>query len=416
MNTSVELFPTESALKSAADIKDAHPARKHRGLWSFLTRTFVLGQLIVAEQFLGSAARAHDNDVAVDTADIASSASAGSGAAATALEGLASGDEVGTAGATDAAHAKAMAGAAPQAGASGIPSPGHAGADNAAESGPGTPVSVAAVALNGTDPGEADAGTGDPSDPVTPGYEPSPGGGDGNPGAGGGLEPIVLTPLEPVIELVDNVGGTVNDVLDTVETVVADVVETVQSIVAPTTEILTSTLGGTVDGVVEVATSTVDFAFDTVNAVLAPLPVVGEPLTVITGVVEDLTSTTLQTASTVATGAVAELGQTLNTVVADALPAVGNFVGSGVIPVLQAVVSSATDPDTLFEGGSYSDFNISLQSVEPVTGAVSDLGSAAGDVIEGAEDLLDLPSVLPVSTVASLVGDPLKGGLGDLFS
>lgn len=416
MSTTVELLQPE-----APDAPDGrsenNPDRKHRGLWSFLTRSFVLGQLIVAEQFFGAAARAAQSGDELTSGDVDGASSEGSGSGAAALSSGMAGDEAGAASAVNAQQAKILPGSAPQADGAGIPDAGTGGTDISGDAGGGHQgaggVEAAAAELQD----EGVIGDGGSPNGSGGGYGPGAG---GDPFDGGIINPVVDlvdTVGETVVEVVGDVGNLVHDVVGTVDVVVGDLLETVDGIVTPTVELVTDTLSVTVDTVASTAMHTVDIAFDAVNGILAPLPVVGEPLTAVTGIVEDVASTTLGTVTPLVSGTVDSLGQTANTIVSDVVPAVGNVVGSGVIPVLQGTVSSVTNPDTLFEGGRYSDFNISLQSVsDPITGAASTIGSAGDDLLDGAGTLLDVPDDTPLSGITNLLGDPLKGGLGDLFA
>ena len=364
MSASGELLQTDLGVESAADGKTSDPASKRRGLWSFLTRTFVLGQLIVAEQFFGAAARANDETEALASSDGRSSSSEGAaGGASSSLQAAAGLDESGVSADANANQAKILPGTGPQSAGPDVPGSGDRGSDMSADAGTGqaAPADDAPLEQASLDePGAIDPGAG-PSEP----------GGHG-PGPGTGTGPV----LDPVIDLVDNVGGTVNDVLDTVGGGVGDLL----------------------DGLGETVADLGPAVLTPVQQLVEGLPILGDPLADVTGKLEPLVSNTL--------GNVAEV-----------FPALGDAVGSGVVPVLKSVVSTVTNPDTLFDGGKYSDFNVTLQTAgESVTGTVTTVGSATSTLLDDATDILDLPNGSPLGAVATALNDPLKGGLGDLFS
>ena len=427
MSANVELLHSVVGQEPAARSGANDPGRKHRGLWSFLTRTFVLGQLIVAEHFFGNAARADDGGESLALGEGDAGSGGGASEAAAVLAAATASDESGAAAVANAQQAKTLAGAAPQAGGVGLPEAGARGGDMSADAagarqGASGDIAYEQASADGDDSGSSGGGGH---------YEPGPGGG----GDGGGYTDGGGTIIDPVIDIVDivdntivdvvdtvvdvvgNVGDVVNDVVGNVGDVVTDVVGAVPDILIPTVDLVTDTAIDVIDTLTQTVSTTAGAVFDAANGILGSVPIVGEPLTAVTGLVEDVASTTLDTASTAITGAVGTLGETVTTVVADVFPAASNIVGSGVIPVLQGVVSGVTNPDTLYEGGQYSDFNIALQSAsEPITGVVSNAGTAVDSLLDGVIDLVDLPVESPLHTVTNLLGDPLKGGLGELFS
>ncbi|MCC7252358.1 hypothetical protein [Hyphomicrobium sp.] len=129
-----------SILNMPADGAAADLARlnRRRGVGSFLTRSFYLGQLIVAQQFVSGAAQAKlTDDAPGDSADgTADTATAG---AATSLQGAGLSGEAGASSPAHAIAAKTMAGApvsvpvhdAPEAGASAVQDGVTAGGGNA---------------------------------------------------------------------------------------------------------------------------------------------------------------------------------------------------------------------------------------------------------------------------------------------
>lgn len=351
MSASVEFLQAASGSNPAADAKSCDPARKHRSLWSFLTRTFVLGQLLVAEHFFGTAARAHEANDALGTGDGTSLSAAEAGGGASVLGAAATGDEAGAPGAANAAQAKTLPGTLPQGYQQDLPGSGDTAADVAAATGAG-----------------AQAAGGSPEDATVADAGPGDGGTDG---VGHITDPVV----EPVIDLVGNVGDTVNDVLDTVG----------------------DTVGNLLDGLGETVGSLAPAVFAPVHELAKGLPIFGDPLAAITGQAEAVVSNTLGDVATV-------------------FPALGNVVGSGVIPDLKGAVSIATNPDRLFDNGKYSDFNITLQIAEPAGSALTTIGSATDTLFDSVADTLDLPTGPSVTVASSVLGDPLKGGLGDLFS
>lgn len=395
---SVELL-VDSDMKTVAESAPADPVRlnRHRGLWSFLTRSFYLGQMIVAQQFIGGTAQASlAEEASAGSQDAADASGTGGGSAAAMLQAAGGADESGGAAPTNTIQANTNAGAAPQgfdavdvrAGAGT-----EAGAQSLAGAAGGDAVAQAAgdeVASIGEDgaPGSGLPSEGGPLDPILPGAGNNP----------------IETITEPVLDLVNDLGQTTDQILDVVGETLGDVTDLVEV---------------TVDTVLAAVDETVDTVFQVLHSATGSLPLVGPVLAEVTAKLETIVSPTLDTVASVLTDTVDVVGDTVDTLTG-ALSSIG--LGSDVVPALTTTVSNIPNPDTLFSNGKYTDLNITLQSevVEPVGSVASTAVSSVTDAVFGAiDDLADGdngPLASLTSTLTSPLADITKGGLGDLFA
>jgi hypothetical protein len=383
----VDLF-VSSDFKASAEDGPADPARhnRHRGLRSFLTRAFFLGQIVAFEHFFGGKAQAGQASDDLGTSARDGDASGPHAGSAAALQATGGADETGATAPTNTIQATAGPGVQPPA-FDAVDVPSVAGAQAAA--GASSLGSGTVASATGGSASDSDAAI-----PQSPVIDP----------AEGGHNPIG-TITEPVLDLVDDLGQTVEQVLDSVEDVVDDVVALVDD---------------TVDTVVATVHETLDTLFDVLHTATSSLPLVGPVLGEVTAALENVVSPTLEAVTSTVTGVVDVVADTL-TDATDILPALGDVVGSGVIPAVTETVSNVLNPDTLFADGKYTDLNITLQSeiVEPVGGVVSTAVSVTETLLGGIEDLATGdhgPAGDLAFGVTSLINDTTKGGLAELFS
>lgn len=387
--------------KAALDERSAESVRqnRHRGLRSFLTRSFFLGQIIAFEQFVSGKAQASPSDdpAAGNASDSDTSGANAGGAAAAALPAAGAAEETGVAIPVDTVQAMAGPGV-PLPALNAVDVPSVSGAQAAADHAAG-PASLGGDTL-------ASIADDAPTSPESPISESPPLGGapvDTLP-PGAGSNPVG-TVTEPVLDLVSGIGETTEGLLDTVGETVGDVVELVDV---------------TVDTVVEVVHETVATLFDVLHSATSSLPLVGPVLGGVTATLETVVSPTLETVTSTLTGVVDVVTDTLSDA-AHIFPALGDVVGSGVIPALTETVSGVLNPDALFAEGKYTDLNITLQSdiVQPVGGVVSTVVSVTDTLLGGLDDLAT-DDLGPVGDLAfgltGLLNDTTKGGLAELFS
>lgn len=462
MTSTAEFFQVNSnAVRDVAEgVNRLDPTRlnRQRSLWSFLTRAFFLGQVIVAEQFIAGGAQAsHGDDVSnVNHHDGADSSGAGNGSAAS-LPGSLMPDDPNTAGAATSSAASLGAQALPPgAELAGLPSVSPGAVDGVAagvaNAGAGILMETKAVEA-GSDAVLSDPVTGfesplpgDGGHGIDIGIGTGPGGIDVGIGAGpidvglgvdldhgiaidlgvGNLLDLDLNvPLNvsgltnPVFDLLDNTVVTttalVNGALDGLSSlpVLGDVLGTVHDLGGS----VISTAAPLLDGAISIADTAFDLVDHTVDTVVSPI------VSTTLQTVGDVGGSVLAAASPVLGGASSALNGLADTAesVTGSLPIVGDIVGSsGVISLATSTVSAVSNPDTLFEGGKYTDFNISLQADVPETvgGAAQSAASAADSVLDGVIDIAtghEHDSGHGLGVVSHLT-DAVKGGLGDLFA
>ncbi len=436
---------------------ETDPSRlnRHRGMWSFLTRFFYLGQIFVVHQFLNSTAHAaqtadEDGDRTSPDSDPSGSTN---GFAAT-LAGIVGGDDSGAVAAAAAKEASPVAGKM------------AAGTSQEIPSGDGAPFQADKLDAGGGQPVAAKAATeGEAGDtPVAPGdghqdpgHSGSCEGGDSACGPHVGIDtgvidielglgdgisldlditnlidldiPLDLGALtEPVVALVDDTLGLVTDAVVNTTTLLTNVADTA-------TDVLETTIGAVVpvvDDVVELVGTVGNTALDAVASTLDGVgSAVGTTVAGLTDTVDDLTGSVTDTLGetvgglgSVVDSTVAGLSSTISGVTGS-LSLAGDVGSSGSISFLSTTVSSTLNPDTLFDGGKYTDLNIAMRTdtgagSEPLSDLVHSTTSSLTDVLLGnAEDAdsIDIGTGHGHGLLASIIPDTGKGGLAaDLFS
>jgi hypothetical protein len=386
--------------------------RREKGLWSFLTWSFFLSQVVGAEQ--ASAAEARPSGAADDTASTSDTAV---GQAAT------SGIRPATAeiqeAATDPLVQSLAQAAAPSAFHAASPAEfTSAGVRSTEDSSGGQQTSAAPAVPVGTQPAANSA-------PVaTPGPEL----GGGEPGVGDPLlsviemPPVVNQVIAPVVGLVGDVVEDVGEVLDSVvEQVVAPVIGIVGDVVGDVVQVL--------DPVVEqVVAPVIGIVGDVVGDVVQVLnPVVEQVVAPVIGIVGDVVQVldpvvapVVQVLDPIVEHVVAPVVKALDPVVAPVVEAldpllapVADIVGGplasllgldpgGGAPIIMTPVVAASSGsldfegapaagplvlDDLFSGGNYTDYNLALQSDVPA-GASSAPGAILHAVVDSAGDIL----------------------------
>lgn len=373
--------------KSNVDRLDAPtPSRREHGLWSFLTWSFFLSQVVAAESLLGSAARAAEGEGTAGAPSV--SAAQAALAPAKALEGVRTAESESSA-AIQAAAANENAGQSKVAAGPGVQSGddiAHANGDGAATSSAHAQGSVSAI--------QAAAGSGDEPGlltvPLLPDLD------------GGGTE----NPLGPIID--DTLGPLVGPVIGLVD----DVIDSLDSLLDPLVSPVIDVLG---DTVVPVVVAVADIA----EALLQPVTgLIGETIAPVASILEPVLASALDTVGPIVqpVGAIVNQVDTLS----DTLGLQGLVGSTGNIVVAELAVGGSLHLDDLFNDGRYTDYNIALgsgQSVDtavlPVAGetlAISILGDTSGADVDGNTAH---HTVGPLGHLGGLLDDAHSRGLGE---
>jgi len=376
---------------------------RERGLWSFLTWSFFLSQILAAQQFIGSGAYAAEN--AADTT------ASGDGSLADAVTGPHSAPIIGDGPAADEPGVAEQSDAAP----SGIAGdvlrlPPDANLqqelglslepiDRASPTAASVPPEL--VTLAAAAPALQVAATGESPDLDVP----------------GALDPILGPVLDgivsPVLGTVGDLVGTLNPVLEPVLGTVGGVVDTLESVLDPVVSPVLATVGdlaGTLDPVLDQVAAPL---LDTVGDLVSPLQPVIEPLAApVLGSLAEVTSEIGPLPSLAGLGLESVAGAS----------GAGDLLASGGSVVLQELpVISSIALDNLFVGGSYSDYNLELQSTSQNATTVSesamDIDAAIQDDQTGiALDQSDAQTQSPIIALPSILDEIALRGLGDGIS
>jgi hypothetical protein len=398
---------------------EASRINRHRGMWSFLSRYFYLGQIFVAQQFLSGAAHAQAGDDSVgDSREAADGGHGANAKAASPLPGVAGGEEAGAAAGQASKAASAMAGKLP-------PGADQPIADGEAASFQKTALHAGGTAGDGSQNISRDAGDaiannerpveGGAVDPGQPGGSCGDHTCDPHVDVGTGIIDVGIG-LGHGISLDVDVAGLINldlhlpidigAVTAPIVTLVDDVFGLVENVVGDTTSLLasvTTTATGVLDTTLTVVASTVNGLGATVGTTVAH----------VTDAVDGAADTL--------SGTVGSLGTTL----AGVTGALGGVTASpGVISFLSNTVSGVANPDSLFDQGKYTDLNIAMQSgidtaLEPVADTVQSTVHSLADLLLGDTkdaDSIDIGPDHGHGFIASLIPDATKGGLADLFA
>jgi hypothetical protein len=394
--------------------------RREKGLWSFLTWSFFLSQVVGAEQ--ASAAEARPSGAADDTAStsdtaVGQAATSGVRPPTAEIQEVATGplvQSLAQAAAPSVFLAAAPAEFAPP------------GVRSTEDSSGGQQTSAAPAVPVGTQPAANWA----------PGATPGSELGGGAPGVGDPLlsviemPPVVNQVIAPVVDLVGDVVEDVGEVLDSVvEQVVVPVIGIVGDVAGDVVQVLDPVVEQVVAPVIgivgDVAGDVVQVLDPVVEQVVAPVigivgDVVGDVVQVLDPVVEQVVAPVVQVLDPIVEQVVAPVVQALDPVVAPVIEAldpllapVADIVGGplasllgldpgGGAPIIMTPVVAASSGsldfegapaagplvlDDLFSGGNYTDYNLALQSDVPA-GASSAPGAILHDVVDSAGDFL----------------------------
>lgn len=440
---------------------ETDPSRlnRHRGMWSFLTRFFYLGQIFVVHQFLNSTAHAaqtadEDGDRTSPDSDQSGSTN---GSAAT-LAGVGGGDESGAPSAAAAKEATPIAGTMPAGASQDIPNGDGAPFQKAsleAGGGAGGGQPVAAKAATEGETGDTPVAPGDGHQ--DPGHSGACEGGDSacsphvgidtgvidiDLGLGDELSldldvanlidldldiPLDLVALtEPAVALVDDTLSLVTDVVDGTTTLLtnvvdtaADVLETTIGAVAPVVDDVVELVGTVGNTALDAVASTLDGVGSAVETTVAGLTDTVDDLT---GSLTDSLGETVGGLGSAVDSTVAGLSSTISGVTGS-LSLAGDVGSSGSISFLSTTVSSTLNADMLFDGDSHTDLNIAMRTDtdaggEPLSDLVNSTTSSLADALLGTTkdaESIDVGTDQDHGLLASIIPDT-KGGLADLFS
>ncbi len=316
------------------------PQHRQGGLWNFLTWSFFLSQVMVAEAFLGDKARAAEADGAAPDAVDNSGGNAGGDFALDPDRLLPADDATAE---PPAASGTPMTTALQSLDQSAAPTMGF-GADRIAGDGHDVPLAHAPQAL-ATDaegpPAEAPGHAEEPPEAVLP-PDTSP--------------PPILQPVIGPDGLGDAVGGLVTAALETVDNTVDALTgvldQTLATVVAPATQLVAELSGQvlqTVDGVTDGVVAAIGNVLEPVQEVLQPVATVVE---------------------TVA----APLSELLD---------IQGLVGSpGAIVVPELPVVGALHLDALFADGAYTPYGLNVDAGPAVAGATAEVAATATTALD----------------------------------
>ncbi|WP_072395490.1 hypothetical protein [Hyphomicrobium sp. CS1GBMeth3] len=438
----VQATSAEAAQEAPAD---SSRLNRHRGLWSFLTRSFFLGQMLVALPALSRGAQASQVD-----GDIGAGLNATSDPSASTPFGPA--QHLTVTGADDLAISSA-ANTEPAATIAGTPPQAFSAVDVSPVGGFQTTASLtvgAATQGSSTLVTSSKSIQGPLPNVALPEQPPQSGGPIAPEHPGHGINPVetivetvvvtVSEPSETIVETVvvtlpevETVAGTVVEpVLDIVDDV-GSIVEEVLKGVDDTVDAIAELVDDTVDTLLSTVDETIDVVFDVLQGVTGALPLVGPVLAEIIDFLDEVVSPTLEDVSTTLSGAVDVVTDTL-VEVGGVFSALGDAIGSDVIPAFTETLSNAlSDPlgalvgldvgdivapveDVVSSGASFVDTlldgvgNLSIVPVatltEPLLEVVNDVGAVVEDVLEAVDetvgvtaDLVDDTADIVVATI-----------------
>lgn len=354
--------------------KESGSGRREKGLWSFLTWSFFLSQVVAAEHAAAGSAQSAGADDKAQTSDT----TAGQAAQKSFLPL----DPVATPETPEDAQRVLTQAAALEAG----------------------PHAVAPKALG---EGAASVAHGSPDDDLPAGHHATAAAfavdsESAGPDAGEGsatLESVV----DPLVDVVGGVVGGVVDLLDPLVDGVAPVLGGVIDLLDPVVDGVVAPLLGNVQ---QIAAPVLGLVDDIAGDLLEPVTQAAAP---VLGLVNDLTGDLLGDGPLSAL-----LG--LGSETAESISTAPIAAGSSSLDFQQAPAAAASLLDELFSGGRYTDYNLALQADAPA-GPLSMPGSILTDAVATADDIV---SAITGTSLSDGVngqahhGGLLSGGHGDI--